>query len=145
MGKLTHCAGDKVRIKKGPYQAVAGRVVEVQKDQLLVEIPTIGKNFFFKTDELVNYSLSARKAWRTQPNRGAGRKKKSTHSQPDKISVTLRFNRILWAKFLELERAGIVTNRTAEVNKWLVLALNLAHQKVGSAFGANQNESDVAY
>ena len=145
MGKLTHTAGDKVRIKKGPFKAIAGRIVEVLKDQLLVEIPTVGKSIFFTTNELVNYSLSARKAWRTEPNRGAGRKKRPTNTAPEKVSVTLRFNRVLWAKFLELEQAGIVANRTEEVNKWLVLALNLAYQRVGSSFYVSDDESKVAY
>jgi uncharacterized protein (DUF4415 family) len=68
--------------------------------------------------ELVtNFSLAARKAWVTGPDRAVGRRKGTKLC--DRVSVTLRIDRDLWERFREMEGAGLIEDRTASVNSWL--------------------------
>jgi hypothetical protein len=70
-----------------------------------------------KLDGIRNYSLAARKAWVKMPNRQVGRPKGS--AQSDRVSVTLRFDRALWQRFLLLEQEGIIGDRVQLFNRIL--------------------------
>src|SRR5215218_9141904 len=68
-------------------------------------------------EQVTNYSLAARKAWVTEPRRAVGRRK-GTRLR-DRVSVNLRIDRDLWERFVALERAGAIDDRTAVINGWL--------------------------
>ena len=55
-------------------------------------------------EQITNFSLAARKAWVTEPDRAVGRRKGTKLS--DRVSVTLRLDRDLWEQFLGLEEDG---------------------------------------
>src|SRR5262249_50648010 len=65
---------------------------------------------------VTNYSLAARKAWVTGPDRAVGRPKGTKLT--DRVSVTLRIDRDLWERFTALAEAGVIEDRTAVVNGW---------------------------
>jgi hypothetical protein len=68
-------------------------------------------------EQVTNYSLAARKAWVTGPDRRVGRRKGTKLC--DRVSVTLRIDRDLWARFRDMESAGVIADRTAAINRWL--------------------------
>ncbi len=65
---------------------------------------------------VTNYSLAARKAWKTEPNRDVGRRKGTRLT--DRVSVTLRLDRELWELFQKKEEAGAIDDRTTVINRW---------------------------
>src|SRR5947209_16651411 len=67
-------------------------------------------------EDVTNYSLAARKAWVTGPDRRVGRKKGTRLC--DRVSVTLRLDRDLWERFQTLEEDGLIEDRTAAINTW---------------------------
>jgi hypothetical protein len=73
------------------------------------------------TEELTNYSLAARRAWRSMPDRKVGRPAGSRVS--DRISVIFRIDRTLWNQFLTAEEAGLIADRTTVINECLRDAL----------------------
>ena len=66
---------------------------------------------------VTNFSLAARKAWVTGPDRPVGRRKGTKLC--DRVSVTLRIDRDLWERFRGMEGSGLIEDRTAAVNSWL--------------------------
>jgi hypothetical protein len=68
-------------------------------------------------EDVTNFSLAARKAWVTGPNRAVGRRKGTKLC--DRVSVTLRIDRELWQRFMEMEKDGLIEDRTAAINSWL--------------------------
>lgn len=71
--------------------------------------------------ELTNYSLAARRAWRSMPHRKVGRPTGSKVS--DRISVIFRIDRALWCEFLVAEEAERIGDRTTVINACLRDAL----------------------
>lgn len=69
------------------------------------------------SEELTNYSLAARRAWRSMPDRKVGRPTGSKVS--DRISVIFRIDRTLWNQFMIAEEAGIIAHRTTVINECL--------------------------
>jgi hypothetical protein len=110
-------AGDKVRVKVGDHTGRRGVVEAVEGDKLVLRIEESGLKVRVTPEQITNYSLAARKAWVTGPDRAVGRKKGT--KLYDRISVTLRFNRDLWKRFLALEEEGVIEDRTALINEWL--------------------------
>lgn len=108
--------GDKVRLKKGDHRGERGVVAAVEGEKLLVRLETSEKPVRVLPEAVTNYSLAARKAWVTEPNRGVGRRKGTRLS--DRVSVTLRLDRELWERFVRGEEAGVIDDRTAVVNRW---------------------------
>jgi hypothetical protein len=108
--------GDKVRLKTGSHQGERGVIVLVEGQLLHVRID--GGRAVVRAEpwEVTNYSLAARKAWKTEPNRGVGRRKGTCLT--NRISVTLRLDREMWERFIEKEEAGAIEDRTAIVNRW---------------------------
>lgn len=120
----SHGSGDKVRVKhlgergeRGVIEAVKGRklVVRLAKGALITADPT----------DLTNFSLAARKAWKSMPNRRVGRPRGSSLS--NRISVTLRIDRDLWDEFKRAEGAGIISDRTELLNQWIRQKLDKLH------------------
>jgi hypothetical protein len=67
-------------------------------------------------EEITNFSLAARKAWVTGPDRAVGRRKGTKLT--DRVSVTLRFDREVWEHFIGLEEQGVIDDRIATINAW---------------------------
>ncbi|ADB15967.1 hypothetical protein Psta_1289 [Pirellula staleyi DSM 6068] len=105
--------GDKVRVKatkeRGVVESLDGRKIQVRLETgLLTPVTEL---------EITNYSMAARKAWKSMPNRRVGRPNGTTTT--DRVSVTLRIDRKLWEAFKSAEERGAVADRTATINKWI--------------------------
>lgn len=109
-------AGDKVRVKVGAHAGERGVVEAVDGEKLLVRLEESGSKVRATPQQVTNFSLAARKAWVTGPDRAVGRRKGT--KLYDRVSVTLRFDREVWEHFLGLEDAGVIEDRTAFVNAW---------------------------
>ncbi|HKI36949.1 MAG TPA: hypothetical protein VKA46_34170 [Gemmataceae bacterium] len=110
-------AGDKVRVKVGDYAGQRGVVEAVESEKLLLRLEESGSKVRVTPEQVTNYSLAARKAWVTEPDRAVGRPKGTRLT--DRVSVTLRLDRALWEQFLGLEEAGVIDDRTGLINGWL--------------------------
>ena len=109
--------GDKIRVKSGKDGAgIRGVVQAVGAKRLTIELDT-GKTVEYNSPDVCNYSLAARKAWIKMPGRRVGRPKGSR--QCDRISVTLRFDKALWHRFLLLEKDGKTGPRVELFNRML--------------------------
>jgi hypothetical protein len=110
-------SGDKVKLKAGRHRGERGVVAAVEGAKLVVRLDGSGQEVWLAPEDVTNFSLAARKAWVTGPDRAVGRRKGTRLS--DRVSVTLRIDRELWDRFVELEEAGVIADRTALVNGWL--------------------------
>src|SRR5947209_5750101 len=90
--------GDKVRLKAVPHVGVRGVVESLDGGKLVLRLDDSGQAVRASPEEVTNYSLAARKAWQTEPHRAVGRHKGTRLC--DRVSVTLRIDRDLWARFL---------------------------------------------
>jgi hypothetical protein len=109
-------AGDKLRIKVGAYAGNRGLLETIDGHKLVVRIEGSGLRLIMTPDQVTNFSLAARKAWVTGPDRAVGRPKGTKLC--DRVSVTLRIDRDLWENFTRLEGAGLIEDRTAVINSW---------------------------
>jgi hypothetical protein len=109
-------AGDKVRLKVGAHAGKRGLVEAVDGEKLLIRLDESISKVRVTPEQLTNYSLAARKAWVTGPDRAVGRKKGT--KLYDRVSVTLRFDRDVWERFLALEQKGLIDDRTGTINEW---------------------------
>lgn len=108
--------GDKVRLKKGSHQGQRGVVKSVEGTKLSVLLDDSENVVTATAEDVTNFSLAARKAWKTEPNRGVGRRKGTRLT--DRVSVTIRLDRELWEEFQKKEEAGAIDDRTAVINQW---------------------------
>jgi hypothetical protein len=108
--------GDKVRVKAGAHIGERGLVEAVDGERLLIRLEESGSKVRVGPAQVTNFSLAARKAWVTGPDRAVGRKKGV--KLYDRVSVTLRFDREVWEHFLALEDEGIIDDRTELINGW---------------------------
>jgi uncharacterized protein (DUF4415 family) len=108
--------GDKVRLKTGSHRGERGVIKAIEEGRLSVQLDSSEKIVQSLPEAVTNYSLAARKAWKTEPNRRVGRRKGTRFT--DRVSVTLRLDRELWEKFQEKEEAGAIKDRTAVINQW---------------------------
>ena len=109
--------GDKVRLKDHNGTPVRGVVAAVHATELLVRLDNSEELIAVAPARVTNFSLAARKAWKNMPHRRVGRPKGARHC--DRVSVTLRIDRELWAQFRQDEAAGLIADRTATINSWL--------------------------
>lgn len=109
-------AGDKVRLKSGEYAGQRGVVKAIDGGKLMIHLESSERKVRVTVDQVTNYSLAARKAWMTHPDRAVGRRKGTKLT--DRVSVTLRFDRVVWQQFLDLEESGVIENRTGLINEW---------------------------
>ncbi len=80
----------------------------------MVRLEGSGRKVHVTPEQVTNFSLAARKAWATEPDRAVGRRKGTKLS--DRVSVTLRLDRDLWELFLGLEEEGVIEDRTGLIN-----------------------------
>jgi len=109
--------GDKVRLKNSGQPGPRGVVERVSGDALLVRVEESSEILRVPADAVVNFSLAARKAWKSMPDRRVGRPKGTRLC--DRVSVTLRIDRGLWERFQLDEDRGLIEDRTAMINTWL--------------------------
>src|SRR5438093_4068624 len=81
-------AGDKVRMKAGAHAGERGLVEAVDGEKLVVRLENSGQRLRAAAEQVTNFSLAARKAWVTGPDRAVGRRKGTKLC--DRVSVTLR-------------------------------------------------------
>ncbi len=110
---MNAAVGDKVLIKA---QGLRGIVSGVHREKIGV-LDIQGKSHSLVANQIVNYSLAARKAWEKMPLRQVGRPVGTKRT--DRVSVTLRIDRDLWDEFRAAEEKGLITNRTTTVNEWI--------------------------
>jgi hypothetical protein len=108
--------GDKVRLKAGPHAGERGTLDAIVGDRLVIRLEESGATIRVTSDQVTNYSLAARKAWVTGPDRAVGRRKGT--KLYDRVSVTLRLDRDVWERFLGLEEDGVIDDRTRMINRW---------------------------
>lgn len=97
-------------------QGLRGIVSGVHREKIGV-LDIQGKSHSLVANQIVNYSLAARKAWEKMPLRQVGRPVGTKRT--DRVSVTLRIDRDLWDEFRAAEEKGLITNRTTTVNEWI--------------------------
>ena len=85
-------------------------------EKLIIRLEKSGSKVRTTPEQVTNYSLAARKAWVTDPDRAVGRRKGTKLT--DRVSVTLRFDREVWEHFSRLEEEGLIDDRTATINAW---------------------------
>lgn len=110
-------AGDKVRLKATSHAGSRGVVEAIRKGELQIRLKDTGQRILVPPEGVTNLSLAARRAWVSMPNRHVGRPKGMRFC--DRVSVTLRIDRDLWAEFQMKESTGVIDDRTATINNWL--------------------------
>lgn len=115
--------GDKVRIKSGDHRGVRATVRSIRGKDLEVWSEDLGKTFRVPKQAVTNYSLAARKAWQTSPDRSVGRPKRLGLSL--RVSVTLRIDRDLLQRLRANERNGTIEDRSDTINRWIREKLDL--------------------
>src|SRR3982751_6816130 len=111
MEGLTARVGDKVKLKLSADEAAGSHGVIADFDGSLLSVRVKGGPTVVHVvpEQVINFSLAARKAWQNMPTRNVGRPKGSRVS--DRRSVTIRVNRELWERFRDAESSGIVPDR----------------------------------
>jgi hypothetical protein len=109
--------GDKVRVKSGQHSGERGVILAIDGNKFVIRLEGSGRSVRVVPRSVTNFSLAARKAWITGPNRAVGRRKGTKLC--DRLSVTLRIDRDLWARFRAMEGTGLIEGRTASINRWL--------------------------
>lgn len=106
--------GDSVRLKDADHFGMRGTIKRVARSHLVVELVNANDLVQLTHDEVTNYSLAARKAWTSMPNKRVGRPKGSRVC--DRTSVIFRIDRDLWDEFRALESEKLIKNRTILIN-----------------------------
>jgi hypothetical protein len=109
--------GDKVRLKSNGQPGPRGVVETIEGSNLVIRLEDSAENVRVSGQSVVNFSLAARKAWKSMPDRRVGRPKGTRLC--DRVSVTLRIDRDLWERFQSMESLGTIEDRTATINSWL--------------------------
>ncbi len=130
---MRSAVGDKVKIKTGPHLGERGLIVSLAGERLVVRLDGTNASVRVRAMDITNYSLAARKAWKTEPGRKVGRRKGSRFC--NRVSVTLRIDQEVWEEFQAKEKSGAIADRTAVINAWL-------REKLG-AMGNGGSESDA--
>src|SRR5688572_24109884 len=99
-----HQIGDRLRIRVSGLRAV---VVRVEDDRLVVDVN--GDLTTVNARDVTNYSLAARKAWRTRPKR-AGRPRLD---EPRKRLTSIRLDIDLLDRLAVLSERGLIPSREA--------------------------------
>ena len=121
-----HRLGDKVRVKVRPGDPERGIIREVSKAWLRVETND-GETVLVPPDSVTNYSLAARRAWRTMPKR-AGRRRGDV--APSRM-VSLRLSADVIELLHRAADLGRIGSREQAINNWLrerLLELTDGHQ-----------------
>lgn len=123
MSAFSHTVGDKVKIRHNGSGAVSNRgiLLHVGPTRLVVRLTSTDSVVTVSPKQVTNFSLAARKAWKSMPDRQVGRPRGSKVC--DRISVTIRLDRSLWEQFRQAENGGVVTDRTTVLNNWIYAGL----------------------
>jgi hypothetical protein len=122
---VRHHQRDKVRLKLASHKGKRAIIERLQGQTLVVRVTETGECISVKPTELTNFSLAARMAWKSMPDRRVGRPKGTR--TVDRKSVTLRVDRVLWQGFQEAEAKGMIVDRTATINAWIQKGLESLH------------------
>lgn len=114
--------GDKVCLKSASHRGLRGTVDSVDGTSLIVLVTDTADHIRVDQSDVTNYSLAARKAWESMPDRRVGRPRGTTST--NRVSVTLRIDRELWDQFKHAEESGVITNRTETINAWIAEKLS---------------------
>jgi uncharacterized protein (DUF4415 family) len=106
--------GDRVRLKDAEHLGMRGTIKRVSRSHLTIELADGNEVVQLPHSKVTNYSLAARKAWTSMPNKRVGRPRGSRVC--DRTSVTLRIDRDLWDEFRALESDKLIKNRTTLIN-----------------------------
>jgi hypothetical protein len=106
--------GDKVRIRSGVESGARG-IIRKELDGLLEVELLDGRITTTLLDDITNYSLAARRAWRSMPKK-AGR---PSNQVPKKRMVSLRIDVDLWERLGEAVEQGILPSREQAINEWV--------------------------
>jgi len=107
--------GDKIRVLIGPLAGQRGTVLDLGAEMVSVRLST-GDITQFNIADLLNYSLAARRAWRTRPKR-AGRPRGTRTSR--KKMVSIRIDEDIWQALGRAVEEGLIPSREHAVNEWL--------------------------
>jgi hypothetical protein len=69
--------GDKVRVKTGLASGMRATIEQVTAEGLVLRLQASSEVVSVSSESIVNYSLAARKAWESMPQRNVGRPKGS--------------------------------------------------------------------
>jgi hypothetical protein len=118
---------DKVAVVAGPHAGRRGRIASTRgAGGIAVELDKNEGTITVTPDELRNFSVAARKAWKTAPSRRVGRPAgKSLH----RVSITLRIDVHLWQRFLSLEGCGRIDSRSSFIESALAKAMQEAERQ----------------
>lgn len=97
----THLIGDKVRVRAGEHARSRARIEGVQEERLKLRLES-GTTILMPVDDVTNYSLAARKAWKSMPKR-AGRPR--TNEQTKRM-ISIRVESEVWDGLGEAVRMG---------------------------------------
>lgn len=109
-------AGDKVRVKVGDHSGKRGVIEAIEGGKVVVRLTDSARTLRLLAEQVTNFSLAARKAWITEPDRGVGRRKGT--KRRDRVTITFRIDRELWERFTELIEGGLIADRNTLVNAW---------------------------
>lgn len=109
--------GDKVRLKAGSLKGQRGVISGTSGGVITVLVTDSNMSTEVRPEEITNFSLAARRAWRSAPERRVGRPPREGESS--RVSVTIRVDRDLWEDFQALEADGHIEDRTAVLNEWI--------------------------
>ena len=70
-------SGDRVKLKNGHYRGMRGTVEGLRNGHLVVKLEDQDKLVELEAHEVTNFSLAARKAWKSMPHKRVGRPKGS--------------------------------------------------------------------
>jgi hypothetical protein len=106
--------GDKIRIRSGPHTGARGIVRSQNDGQLELQI---GEDVIIRVpiNNVTNYSLAARRAWKTMPKR-AGRPQ---FAVPRKKMVSIRIDIDVWERLGEALDLGLIPSKEEAVNTWI--------------------------
>lgn len=119
---MDHLVNDKLRIKSGDHSGLRATIVSVGDSELVVREDQGSSDLNVSMDEVQNYSLAARKAWQSMPERRVGRPPGTKRT--DRMAVNLRIDCELWKRFQQAEADGVIGDRGAFVNRAIRNALD---------------------
>jgi hypothetical protein len=122
--ELQAIVGDKVKLKRSFERASGchGIITDIAGSSFGIRLDDSSQLRNVPADQVINFSLAARKAWRNMPARNVGRPKGSRVC--DRLSVTIRVDRELWERFRRAETSGVVADRTSALNRWIAEGLD---------------------
>ncbi len=109
-----HREGDRVRVKARPGDPQRGIVRQVSKAWLRVETDD-GESLLVPPDSVTNYSLAARRAWRTMPKH-AGRPRSARR---DTRMISVRIRDSTWSLLARAVDLGLVSSRERAIDVWV--------------------------